>query len=115
MPTRKSKRDAQCEHCKRFFTKKPKKDKPLFKLPDLSQAEWEAMSEEAVNLAGAAPVENRNTRPPEREPSVKSLPRQREPSEKRATPPNSRAGSLGARRSTSHTLCSSACDAKQDG
>ena len=30
---------------KRFFTKKPKKGKPLFKGPELSQGEWMAMQE----------------------------------------------------------------------
>ena len=43
---------------KRFFTKKPKKGKPLFKGPELSQAEWLAMQEEAVALAGLAPKED---------------------------------------------------------
>ena len=42
---------------KRFFTKKPKKDKPLVKAPELSQSEWMAMQEEAVALAGLAPAE----------------------------------------------------------
>ena len=42
---------------KRFFTKKPKKDKPLFKGPDLSRAEWMEMQEEAVTLAGLTPAE----------------------------------------------------------